>query len=269
MYGPNRLLLHTMEIFERILDVWVRQGLQHTCAIHVVRLLTEVEEAFDRVPRELIWISLRAHGVGSLKTTSGGLSSSTGMFQAQSDVLQGHHHRLKFVWEFIKVLTSSLYRLQDTISNDLRSRAPCTLFYADDVIIAASTREKLQQKVRVHMSNAENKRPVQSPLITQIDRVRNEDVRTMLGVAPIVTKMREARLRRYGHVLRSDDGSAATSAMITIVDGTRSRGRQKTQWLDRLEEDLRLLKLTTGVAFHQEKWRNHTKNAYESPWENG
>ncbi|EYC35985.1 hypothetical protein Y032_0949g3173 [Ancylostoma ceylanicum] len=36
-----------------------------------------------------------------------------------------------------------------TISSDLKSTTPWTLLYADDVMIAASTREQLQQKVQV------------------------------------------------------------------------------------------------------------------------
>ncbi|EYC43534.1 hypothetical protein Y032_0490g2377 [Ancylostoma ceylanicum] len=65
----------------------------------------------------------------------------------------------------------------------------------------------------------------------------------MFGVAPITAKMREARLRWYRHVLRSEDSSVAKSAMNTTVEGRRPRGRPKTRWLDRIEDDMRLLKL--------------------------
>ncbi|KIH53526.1 hypothetical protein ANCDUO_16341, partial [Ancylostoma duodenale] len=52
-------------------------------------------------------------------------------------------------------------------------------------------------------------------------------------------------------------------------DGSRPRGRPKTRWLDGIEEDMRLLKLTTGDALDRTKWRNHTRNADPNPWENG
>ncbi|EYC39368.1 hypothetical protein Y032_0659g1259 [Ancylostoma ceylanicum] len=52
----------------------------------------------------------------------------------------------------------------------------------------------------------------------RLDRVRNDDVRAMFGVAAIMTKMRNTRLRWYGHVLRSDDSSAVESAMNIIID---------------------------------------------------
>ncbi|KIH66005.1 hypothetical protein ANCDUO_03664 [Ancylostoma duodenale] len=80
--------------------------------------------------------------------------------------------------------------------------------------------------------------------------------------------MHEVRLRWYDHVLRSDDSSVAESAMNITADGGRPRGRPKTRWLDRIEEDMRLLKLKDDDAFNQTKWRNHTRNAVPNLWEN-
>ncbi|PIO63506.1 hypothetical protein TELCIR_14892 [Teladorsagia circumcincta] len=36
--------------------------------------------------------------------------------------------------------------------------------------------------------------------VTRLDRIRDDVIRERFGVAPIVDKMREARLRWYGHV---------------------------------------------------------------------
>ncbi|VDO98026.1 unnamed protein product [Heligmosomoides polygyrus] len=41
--------------------------------------------------------------------------------------------------------------------------------------------------------------------VTRLDRVRNETMRQRFGVASIADKLREARLRWYGHVLRVND----------------------------------------------------------------
>jgi len=52
----------------------------------------------------------------------------------------------------------------------------------------------------------------------------------MLGVACITDKIREARLRWYGHVMRREDESCIKRIMtaeVTGVTGRRSRGRQK------------------------------------------
>ncbi|EYB97211.1 hypothetical protein Y032_0142g2301 [Ancylostoma ceylanicum] len=90
-YRPIRLLSHSMKTFERIIDHRVcdiievltnQYGFVVNCgttdAIHAARLLIEkhrekqkplhlafldMEKAFDRVPREVIWYALRWHGV--------------------------------------------------------------------------------------------------------------------------------------------------------------------------------------------------------------
>ncbi|VDP16763.1 unnamed protein product [Heligmosomoides polygyrus] len=43
--------------------------------------------------------------------------------------------------------------------------------------------------------------------VTRMDRIRNDAIRQKFGVAPITDKMREARLRWYGHVLRGEEDS--------------------------------------------------------------
>ncbi|VDP11551.1 unnamed protein product [Heligmosomoides polygyrus] len=43
--------------------------------------------------------------------------------------------------------------------------------------------------------------------VTRVDHIRNDAIRQKFGVAPIADKMREARLRWYGHVLRGKEDS--------------------------------------------------------------
>src|SRR6218665_1369526 len=69
------------------------------------------------------------------------------------------------------------------------------------------------------------------------DRRRNEDIREVLGVACITDKVREARMRWYGHVMRREDGCCIKRIMNAKVYGRRSRGRQKKRWRDEIQED--------------------------------
>ncbi|VDO27916.1 unnamed protein product [Heligmosomoides polygyrus] len=86
-YHPIRLLSHSMKIFERILVRRIREidklfdnqrGFVAGCGtvdvIYAARVLVEkqrpmhiafldLEKAFDRVPREVIWYALRQHNV--------------------------------------------------------------------------------------------------------------------------------------------------------------------------------------------------------------
>ncbi|VDO60080.1 unnamed protein product [Heligmosomoides polygyrus] len=48
---------------------------------------------------------------------------------------------------------------------------------------------------------------------TRQDRVRNEDVRTVMKTAPIQLKMREQRLRCYGHILRRQEDHSTKLAL--------------------------------------------------------
>uniref|UniRef100_A0A7I5E9X1 Endonuclease-reverse transcriptase HmRTE-e01 n=1 Tax=Haemonchus contortus TaxID=6289 RepID=A0A7I5E9X1_HAECO len=46
--------------------------------------------------------------------------------------------------------------------------------------------------------------------VTRLDRISNDTIRQRFGVASIVDKMREARLRWYGHTLRAKNDNVET-----------------------------------------------------------
>ena len=108
----------------------------------------DLEKAFDRVPRELIYWSLRKKGVteglinmvkaiydgASTMVRSGGQCSEP--FEVKVGVHQGS--RLSPLL-FITVL--------DAISNETRRGLPWDIMYADDLVITANTEEELQRRV--------------------------------------------------------------------------------------------------------------------------
>ena len=73
--------------------------------------------------------------------------------------------------------------------------------------------------------------------VTRMDRIRNEYIRGSLKVTEVSKKVQEARLRWYGHVMRSAEGQVAREAMDMVVDGRRRRGRPKTRWRDKIEDE--------------------------------
>ncbi|VDP56013.1 unnamed protein product [Heligmosomoides polygyrus] len=73
-----------------------------------------------------------------------------------------------------------------------------------------------------------------------MDRIRNEAIRQKFGVASIADKMREARLRRYGHVLRGKEDSVGKIGLKFQVVGKRPGGRPKQRWSDTLHMDLKV-----------------------------
>ncbi|VDO93777.1 unnamed protein product [Heligmosomoides polygyrus] len=68
--------------------------------------------------------------------------------------------------------------------------------------------------------------------VTHMERIRNEAIRQKFGVAPIADKMREARLRWYGHVLRGKEDSVRKIGLNFEVTGKRPRGRPKQRWAE-------------------------------------
>ncbi|KAK6750993.1 hypothetical protein RB195_002768 [Necator americanus] len=166
-----------MKVFERVLEARLRKTVSvslNQCgfvkdrstidAIHAVRILLEkhreknrsvhlafldLEKAFDRVPHELLWMSMRSHRVPKeygrwtkllyAKPTrvvrcAAGTSRP---FPVQVGVHQG------------STLSPLLFKLcMDTITKEIQKQHPWTLLFADDVMLASESRDVLQKQVQ-------------------------------------------------------------------------------------------------------------------------
>ncbi|VDO69441.1 unnamed protein product [Heligmosomoides polygyrus] len=96
-----------------------------------------------------------------------------------------------------------------------------------------------------------------------MDRIRNDAIRQKFGVAPIADKMREARLRWYGHVLRGEEDSVRKIGLKFEVVGKRPRGRPKQRWSDTLHMDLKVAGVHPDLALDRE--RAAEENRREAP----
>jgi len=84
---------------------------------------------------------------------------------------------------------------------------------------------------------------------TRIDRIRNGVSRDLVKVAPIGDKMRESRLRWFGHMKRrSVNAQVRTYERINISEGCRGRGRPKKSLDGVIREDLKVVGLTEDLA---------------------
>ena len=92
---------------------------------------------------------------------------------------------------------------------------------------------------------------------TLMDRIRNQEFRDKLGVAPILEKMRERRLRWFGHVKRTTFDALVRRVESFIVEGKRSRGRPRKIWDEQIRMDLRELNLSEDMARDRSSWRRH------------
>ena len=81
------------------------------------------------------------------------------------------------------------------------------------------------------------------------DKIRNDAIRARLGVASIDDKMRESRLRWFGHV-RKRLVSAPVRKCESVEDGGQRKGRGKplTTWVRVIERDMEIVDLDEQVT---------------------
>lgn len=95
------------------------------------------------------------------------------------------------------------------------------------------------------------------------DKVRNENVRGKLGIASIVEKIREKRLRWYGHIKRRDRDHPCREILQYIPPGRRPAGRPKKGWSKVIKDDLATKRLTERHTLNRALWNE--KTAYPDP----
>ena len=80
---------------------------------------------------------------------------------------------------------------------------------------------------------------------TRIDRVRNDDIRDRLGVAPIEEKLDQHRLRWFGHVqMRPLEAPVHCGVISQANNMRRGKVRPKLTWGEAIKRDLKALRYT-------------------------
>ncbi|XP_063381902.1 uncharacterized protein LOC134668350 [Cydia fagiglandana] len=173
-YRGIKLTSHTLKIWERVLNKRILNISQTSPnqfgftasrstidAIQTVRIMMEkfrinkkdlhltfidLEKAFDRVPRKLVWEALRAQNVPEyyvelvqdmyikVSTRVRSLAGISRAFEVKVGVHQG------------SVLSPLLFNLvMDYLTRNIPSPLPWTMLYADDIVLTADTATNLQE----------------------------------------------------------------------------------------------------------------------------
>ena len=74
--------------------------------------------------------------------------------------------------------------------------------------------------------------------VTRKNKIRNKYNRGTVKVEGLRMKIKEGRLRWYGHVMRSDQEYVGRKMIEMELPGKRKRGRPKTRFLDVVKEDM-------------------------------
>ena len=84
---------------------------------------------------------------------------------------------------------------------------------------------------------------------TRRDRVRNEDIRDRVGVAPIEEKLIQYRLRWFGHVQRRPPEAPVCSGVLKRIDNVKKgRGRPRLIWDESVKRDLQGWNISKKLA---------------------
>ena len=91
------------------------------------------------------------------------------------------------------------------------------------------------------------------------DKMNNDKIREMMGVARLEKFLREKRLRWLGHVEKMDEERGLVKALLLEVDRTK-KGRPKKRWKEVLECDMTARGLQRLDAQDRERWQLGCKN---------
>ena len=143
----------------------------------------------------------------------------------------------------------------DRLTDEVRQESPWNMMFTDDIVICSESKEQVERSLerwryaleRIGMKVSRSK----TEYMCVNERGDGETVLLQGVEVPKVKegdKVREARLRWYGHVQKWNAEYIGNGRRMLCLElpGKRRRGRPKTRFMDVVREDMRVVGVSDG-----------------------
>ncbi|KAJ8348946.1 hypothetical protein SKAU_G00275380 [Synaphobranchus kaupii] len=270
-YRGIKLISHSMKLWERVVEARLREEVMiseqqygfmprksTTDALFALRMLMEkyregqkelhcvfvdLEKAYDRVPREEVWYCMRKSGVAEkyVRSVQDMYEDSVTVVRCAVGVTEAFKvgvglHQGSALSPFLFAM------VMDRLTDEVRQESPWTMMFADDIVICSESREQVEESLE--------KWRMQGVEVAKVDEIRGT-----AHVGQFGHKVREARLRWFGHVRRREVGYIGRRMLDMELPGKRRRGRPKRRFMDTVKEDMQAVGVTEDEAQDKNRWK--------------
>uniref|UniRef100_A0A1W7R9N5 Endonuclease-reverse transcriptase HmRTE-e01 n=1 Tax=Hadrurus spadix TaxID=141984 RepID=A0A1W7R9N5_9SCOR len=94
---------------------------------------------------------------------------------------------------------------------------------------------------------------------TKRDRIKNEEIRKMVGVDRLRDQIGRTQLAWFGHVKRKGESELARRMLEQKIRGKRPRGRPRRRWIDGVKEEIERRGIKAEKIFREQRWKDRKK----------